>query len=48
MVIVGDREVEAGAISVRSHDEGDLGSSTVAELARRSSIAAAVPYTRLT
>ena len=35
MVIVGDRDVEAEAISVRSHDEGDLGPSTVAELAAK-------------
>ncbi len=26
MLVVGDRELEAAAISVRSHDEGDLGS----------------------
>ena len=35
MVIVGDRDVDAGAISVRSHEQGDIGSSTVADLAAR-------------
>jgi len=35
MLVVGDREVEAGAFALRSHDEGDLGSATVAELADR-------------
>ncbi len=28
MLVVGDREVEAGQIAVRSHDEGELGSMT--------------------
>ena len=29
MLVVGDRETEAGEIAVRSHDEGELGSMTV-------------------
>jgi threonyl-tRNA synthetase len=33
MLVVGDREREAGAVSVRSHDEGDLGQMSVEELA---------------
>jgi threonyl-tRNA synthetase len=35
MLVVGDREREAGAVSVRSHDEGDLGQLTVEELVGR-------------
>jgi threonyl-tRNA synthetase len=35
MLVVGDREREAGAVSVRSHDEGDLGQMSVEELAGR-------------
>ena len=35
MLVVGDREQEAGAASVRSHDEGDLGQMSVADLAAR-------------
>jgi threonyl-tRNA synthetase len=35
MLVLGDREQQAGAVSVRSHEEGDLGQMTVAELARR-------------
>jgi threonyl-tRNA synthetase len=35
MLILGDKEVEAGNVSVRRHGEGDLGSLTVAELAER-------------
>jgi threonyl-tRNA synthetase len=31
MLIVGDREVESGNVSVRSRDEGDLGSRPVEE-----------------
>jgi threonyl-tRNA synthetase len=31
MLIVGDREVESGGVSVRSRDEGDLGSRPLAE-----------------
>jgi threonyl-tRNA synthetase len=33
MLVVGDREQEAGALSVRTHDEGDRGHMTVDELA---------------
>ena len=33
MLVVGDREEEAGTASVRSHDEGDLGQMTVADFA---------------
>ena len=40
MLVVGDREREAGAASVRSHDEGDLGQMSVAALARRVVVAA--------
>ena len=35
MLVLGDREQQAGAVSVRSHEEGDLGQMTVAELAGR-------------
>ncbi len=35
MLVVGDREQEAGVVSVRSHGEGDLGQMTVEELADR-------------
>ena len=35
MLVVGDREREAGVVSVRSHGEGDLGQMTVEELADR-------------
>jgi threonyl-tRNA synthetase len=35
MLVVGDREQEAGSVSVRAHDEGDLGRVTVEELAAR-------------
>jgi threonyl-tRNA synthetase len=35
MLVVGDREEEAGAVSVRSHADGDLGQMPVAELAAR-------------
>ena len=35
MLVVGDREQEAGAVSVRSHDEGDLGQMSVEQLAQR-------------
>jgi threonyl-tRNA synthetase len=40
MLVVGDREREAGAVSVRSHDEGDLGQMSVAALAGRVVVAA--------
>jgi threonyl-tRNA synthetase len=35
MLVVGDREQEAGAVSVRSHAEGDLGAMATAEFAAR-------------
>jgi len=35
MLVVGDREQEAGAIAVRSHDEGELGALGVEEFAAR-------------
>jgi threonyl-tRNA synthetase len=35
MVILGDREAESGQISVRSHDDGDLGAKSVGALAAR-------------
>ena len=44
MLVVGDREQEAGRISVRRHREGDVGDAEVAELAR--SMAAEVAQKR--
>ena len=35
MLVVGDREEEAGAVAVRSHGEGDLGAMPLAEFAAR-------------
>ena len=35
MLILGDKEAEAGNVSVRRHGEGDLGALTVAEFAER-------------
>ena len=35
MLIVGDREVEAGEVAVRRHGEGDLGSMTIGAFAER-------------
>jgi threonyl-tRNA synthetase len=35
MLVLGDKESEAGNVSVRRHGEGDLGSLTVAEFAER-------------
>ncbi|HEX4437099.1 MAG TPA: threonine--tRNA ligase [Solirubrobacteraceae bacterium] len=35
MLIVGEREQEAGTVSVRAHGDGDTGSSTVQEFAER-------------
>jgi threonyl-tRNA synthetase len=35
MLVVGDREQEAGAVSVRHHGEGDLGAMAVAALSKR-------------
>ena len=37
MLILGDKELDAGNVSVRRHGEGDLGSLTVAEFAERAS-----------
>jgi threonyl-tRNA synthetase len=33
MLVLGDRERDAGGISVRSHEEGDLGQMAVGEFA---------------
>jgi threonyl-tRNA synthetase len=35
MLVLGDREAEAGAVAVRSHEAGDLGQMTVEELVSR-------------
>jgi threonyl-tRNA synthetase len=35
MLVVGDREEETGAVSVRSHADGDLGEMPIAEFAAR-------------
>jgi threonyl-tRNA synthetase len=35
MLVVGDREQEAGALAVRAHEEGELGAMPVAEFASR-------------
>jgi len=35
MLVVGDRELEAGAVAVRSHEEGELGAMPVADFADR-------------
>ncbi len=35
MLVVGDREQEAGAVSVRSHEEGELGEMSLPEFASR-------------
>ena len=35
MLVLGDREVEEGQVSVRRHTEGDLGSVPVGEFASR-------------
>ncbi len=35
MLVVGDKEVESGAVSVRHHDEGDLGPMSIGDLAGR-------------
>jgi threonyl-tRNA synthetase len=35
MLVVGDQEQESGAVAVRRHGEGDLGSMTLAEFAQR-------------
>ena len=35
MLVVGDREQEAGAVAVRSHEDGELGEMSLAEFADR-------------
>ena len=35
MLVVGDREVEARTVAVRSHEDGDLGTMAVDEFAAR-------------
>ena len=35
MLVVGDKEIEAGTVSVRHHGEGDLGALSVGDLAAR-------------
>jgi threonyl-tRNA synthetase len=35
MLVLGDRELEAGEVSVRSHEEGDIGAMTLAAFATR-------------
>ena len=35
MLVVGDKEQEAGAVAVRRHREGDRGAEQVGEFARR-------------
>jgi threonyl-tRNA synthetase len=35
MLVVGDKEIEGGTVSVRHHDEGDLGPVEVGDLATR-------------
>ncbi|MFI5027701.1 MAG: threonine--tRNA ligase [Solirubrobacterales bacterium] len=35
MLVVGDREEEAGALAIRAHEEGELGAMTVVEFAAR-------------
>ena len=35
MLVVGDREEEAGAVSVRQREEGDLGSMSLPDLAEK-------------
>jgi threonyl-tRNA synthetase len=35
MLVVGDREEEANAVAVRSHEDGELGAMPVAEFADR-------------
>ena len=35
MLVVGDREQEAGAVAVRSHADGELGAMPIAEFAAR-------------
>jgi len=35
MLVVGDREQEAGAVAVRSHEDGELGEMSPAQFAER-------------
>ena len=35
MLVVGDREQEAGAVAVRSHADGDVGKMSIADFAAR-------------
>jgi threonyl-tRNA synthetase len=35
MLVIGDREAESGAVSLRRHTEGDLGSATIDEVVAR-------------
>jgi threonyl-tRNA synthetase len=42
MLVVGDREQEAGAVAVRSHADGELGAMSLAEFARRVESEAAI------
>jgi threonyl-tRNA synthetase len=35
MLVVGDKEAGAGTVSVRHHDEGDLGAMSLDDLAAR-------------
>jgi len=45
MLVVGDREVEAGSVAVRQHGEGDLGSEPVDAFARRVAEQRPIGYT---
>jgi threonyl-tRNA synthetase len=35
MLVLGDKEADAGTVSVRHHDEGDLGAMALEDLAAR-------------
>jgi threonyl-tRNA synthetase len=35
MLVLGDREQEAGEVSVRSHEQGDLGSMSLERFGKR-------------
>jgi threonyl-tRNA synthetase len=45
MLVVGDREAEAGTAALRRHREGDLGTLTLDEIAQRLTAEAASGYT---
>jgi threonyl-tRNA synthetase len=45
MLVVGDREAEAGAAALRRHGEGDLGTLELGEIAERLSAEASGPPT---